>query len=566
MDMNIKVVTLISLLLILSNLSISQNSEIQDKYPKVFIQIDSIIRAYVKASSFKSEYSEELTDKEIDKFKDLFLPDALIADELCPRWFDGTTEVYNYQWLERVNRPLNDYCQKRKDKFKGGMENVNILNRSISLVNLQYGTVLVLLEKETKAIFTEKDLLITSKPRLEVELKFSEDFEDVKIAAIRFSDMDNNVEGMRYSPPAGGIPFYELLDDSDFDFVKDKPDLSPTLPGLTANSEGAPSSAEIASLRKMGFNFEPSLSFDLTLFPGFYSVSPKMAGNPIDNYLDSQSWGDNITLNPEVSMRSYGIQFMTNYFFGTSQKTWGFGVGIQYQYFTGNFTNGAFKVSFKDSISSGAEIVTYRRTVSTASIEETFTANSLSIPMLLKWKKSVSNKLVLEIGLGVNLDLAFSGKSDAKNVNLNYEGTFTRIGSQMTYQSDSTLIGSNLFEINANNSASFQDYLGNEGGLNSDFGNSVVPDSEKSLLDFNYSGSLALMGRANVIYKFKPNTSLFIGLSYLNGMFSINDIDASRNYILSNELGNYNTLGNSFEKLDYQSFFVNLGVRYSLSK
>jgi hypothetical protein len=547
----------------------------QKDYPMVFGKVDSLIEAYVSASKFTPDYSGDgkIGDREINTFKALFKEDAMLADELCVKWFDGNMNIYNYEWIQGVNRSLNDYCQKRIENFKNGMDMVNITNANISYNNLRYGQVLVLLEKETSALFVEKDITITSKPILELDLQFNENFSIVRIAAIRFSALsdvsaDNAAKsGRKFVPIENAIPGLMFSEDPDYDFYKGKNDFSP-LPGLTASSNGVPSDKEKESLKRMGFTFESPLSFDVNGSAGVFLTNTTLATNGFTGYLDHERWLGNKELNPTLTNNiSFGGQFLVNYYFG-DKRSWGISSGLQWMYFSGSITAPEFKVTFKDSLVSPIknELITYRRTVSSSNLEESYKATMLSIPVLAKYKFRLSNRLTLDIGAGVNINLNFIGSSNIDNAFIDYEGVFSNVGGKLEYQPDSNAVGARFFEINSNAPAAQTNYFLNEGGFGQFFGANVNPDAASSNLNFKLKANIALVFRPSLIYKVNSNFNLLFGLNYVNGALQAGNLQESRDFTLSTKKGAYNSMMNSFENIAYQSIFVNLGIRYSIIK
>jgi len=484
-------------------------------FPRIFAKVDSVISDYNKYSSLTDPLDGgHISDEYAYQFKNLFVENATIDDELCISWFDGDRNLSSY--LNYVNRNVETYIQKRKDNFDGGTDDNKVLNTDISYNSLSAGEVIVIMEKKTSATISKSGITISTIPLIQLDLIFSDNYKTLKIGSIRIISTNDSkqIAGYKHSE-----------NDKDMDFLSGY-DEDERYPGISG-TDGRPSSSEIAYLKSIGYNFDSKFNLEIT--PNYGIVIPDIPNFDSfsvlnNNYASATDWLDsNRAITPEITkISSIGANLMATYFFGIRSK-FGVSTGLKFDYFTGTIATPEFSVMFKDT----TKAYDYRRIInSVGEISEDFTATSFSIPLLAKVKFKFNNKLSMEIGAGGIFNFLFNSKTKNLNGNFIYEAVRTRQsgGNNITGVPNQTdTINYKYFnqnDIDAASSTNNQIYVENatinyNGGNfnNKDFKDVLDLSLSKNPNDINretkFTGGFGVLVNAQLYYKLSDKFLLF---------------------------------------------------------
>jgi len=560
-----------------------------DNYPKVFAKVDSLVRDYIKYSAFEpSENSRGemvVKEKNIQKFKSLFWPEAKIDDELLPTYFDqlekGAPQVMtDYEWLSGKERTIEEYCNLRQKYFKGGISTSKVTNMTIAYDGIENGVVSLLIEKSISGQCSSPEVYISSTPVLEVELTFRNQFTELKISKITFAKEDYYFEksdlatlSARFIPKVKPIRGYKVSNDEDFDFVIDKEDVSSELPGLKYGKLGEPDADEKNTLRKLGFTIENPWSFDATFHYGFPTFTGALATDGLSGYDDFSRWSE-FGLNqglsvPEIKANAIGGDLMFNVFLG-NKRTYGFASGLSYMNYSGELKADDFRVAYKNSIldPNGIEH-TYRAEVLVRNIIEKFTASSIGIPLFLKFKKRLFGpKLLFDVGAGIVYNLPLTGSSDLGNIQMDYGGSLRYSGTTWQYSEDSDeYIDALRFTGERLNTADFSKLIQSESGNTIfPFGYGVTPSNELSERNFKLRGGVSFVFRPAIYYRINSYFSAGLQVNYTQGRWTSYNPEQSASYQPTTEVGQYTTYFKSLDELKFRTIFASLSVRYTLSR
>lgn len=505
----------------------AQNQLSADEYIKVFSKLDSLLIDYEKYAKLKEIGAEIIDDQSVNRFKSLFVEGATIEDELTPQFFDGSRTFESA--LNFKKRTLQEYIEITRNQFPEGLS-ISIMGTNISLNQLDKGFIYVVLKKKSGGVWKEGgNVRMESICNVELMIEVSKDFSTLKI---RESTILTDESPLKFEKQ---IPNFKIYGDDDRDFIANNKDNCEDLPSF-ASKDGCPTrEEEIILVEQYDYTFDPRFNFDLSFFGGLVKPSFNFTDSLLRNYANSNDFiGTNKSFTPQITMTSFGAELSASYFFDRKRKI-GFGVGFQYQLINGEIKTDNFKVSYNGKDKFDFSNI---RTVEAQSFNEKFTANSLNIPLLLKYRNKISKKFKYEIAAGANISLSLMGTSDVSNNFIDYK---------------------RKYRINKDNNVVYSlDESLNE--LDIDEAQNQRPDEKNS--DFKFSGGLGWIVKPSLYYTLSSKLSLNLGFLLMITNYN-NKLNADR-YQITDKVGEYNSILNGIPKFTNQNYFLNLGLRYSI--
>ena len=300
---------------------------------------------------------------------------------------------------------------------------------------------------------------------------------------------------------------------------------------------------------------------DLNLPVGVAMQSPTMDSKVSPDYSN--------LVNPQIgttkmnSGLSYGVDLQAGYFVGNGGH-WGIGTGIMYTSQATDLTLDKFHVEYQDFDSKG---FTYRQLVtSTGPIKESLTTTSISIPVVLKYKKRFSTRIgfTADAGILYNVSVSTAYKTDAA---FDYEAIYAFVpgskGSQTYYDNASTpsiydwLITKDQYEKHTSNTVAHDfDSLRTQGynvGLN------IKPTNNSGTVTFK-TGSIGFILRPSLTIRLLDRVHLSVGAYYTYQSFENKTVT---NYKLITDMGsNYTSLLSTVKTVTSSTAGLNIGLRY----
>jgi hypothetical protein len=544
----------ISLLLLVFTSANAQKIQ-TESYPKIFAKVDSCINNYIRLSKLVDKGDDEINLTIVEEFKTLFTADAMISDEICPKYFDGIRNLCTA--YEYVDRNLNDYILMMQNHVPKGIRS-NVLNASISYDYIAEKKVKVVLEKTNSAYYKNLDLWMKSACNVELELLFDKGFNKVLISSVKILTPNNEKK----------IPGYSITDDMDMDYISDSKDNCKRYPGMNS-SDGCPDRSEIALIKEcLAINLDPRLVLDVTAMGGLSTPNGTFSELSYDRL--SQFDAQNILPDPTIKWTSFGAAAEVSYFLGTQRKI-GIGSGVHYLLRNGTLTSDSLRLNYRRESNLGS----YQQIFSAGAIEEEIKSTSISIPVLARFRGQISNKLSYDASAGALFGLSFSGTSTPTQTSFNYEAIFKMNASgKVEFPDDGTPASQLVYatESNTNQFLDFPRFDGQTSALTTfeiyqsqqdlNLGLRVNNNPENTVKEFSFKPSVGFMGRANVLYKLSNAFSLQLGALF-SYQKQTNAYDL-KTYRISDSLGSYNTLMNGFQSISTMNIIVNFGIRYSL--
>jgi hypothetical protein len=488
----------------------------------LFTKIDSLVSNYIRFSTFQTPGQSTVTPGALNRFGQLFTPDAKIPDEMSPGFFYGDKE----QPEKIMTTTLPEYLSKMQASYPEGLS-IKLLNANVSYKNLDQGMVKVALVKRTEG-FHSSGLNFQNNDTIVLNLKISDDFSRVQISGI---DM------IGYS--------LSFLNDKDRDFVMDSKDKCPSRPGI-GEVNGCPlSGAPDASLAK---------HFWITGYGQFGSYSSTV------NEVAGQSAG---AVMPNGSTSGGGIQF--EYLFGP-KANFGIGAGIAFSGMKGKISKSAYSSQFDVKASNN---IFYRQIITAqGAFEEDYSVSTVSVPVVLILKGDFSSKLGFRIEGGINYNLSAKGTMNSTSGVFDYEAIY-RYNAQGQTVPVTSSDPQYDWMITRTQAAKYGDvaaYFNSvKGRYPVGLGMSTANGDDNLRLKPNgsstFKGSIGLIIRPSISYKINPDFAISLGIFY-----SKMDLTGENNtgFKLLDENRNYNSMLGGISKMSVSSTGAIISITHSL--
>lgn len=303
---------------------------------------------------------------------------------------------------------------------------------------------------------------------------------------------------------------------------------------------------------------------DVNMLAGGYTQKTNMAITA-PNYLNG------ININPgNIGFRrggALGGELQLGYFFDNN-KNWGLGTGLLYLREWGAVTLNNFHAEYQSTDNNG---FVFRQVVSSKDIREQIKIDNFNIPLVLKFKNKLSERWGITADAGVLFNLQMKNNYTT-NAAFDYEAIYkfvTNDNGTVTPVYDNSvipdktdfLITKNHFSKN-NPSGNVQDYFNAKRDAGYNVGLGVKANEQKGSTTYTAS-SVGFILQPSISYYLSQRVALNLGAYFLYQPFRN---DASGNYTMTSTPGTYNSVMNSAEKIQTQSFGGNIGLRFFLGK
>ena len=260
---------------------------------------------------------------------------------------------------------------------------------------------------------------------------------------------------------------------------------------------------------------------------------------------------------------SYGAELQIGYFFG-EKAHWGVGLGFDYLYQKGDLTLDKFDVQYESKDNHGA---TFRQWITAnAPIKEQLVITNMNIPLVLKYKKRYTRRIGFTADAGILYNLQMQN-AYTTNASFDYQAmyNFTTDGggnNETAYDnSASPALNDWLItraQVSKHAGASLGDTFNAYRAQGYNVGLGVKPDKTTGTTHYT-NGSLGFIVRPAVNFFFSDRLALNLGLYY---MYQPVTSSSQHGYRVTNKLGEYSSLTNSVTSSVYQSYGLNLGLRW----
>jgi len=264
---------------------------------------------------------------------------------------------------------------------------------------------------------------------------------------------------------------------------------------------------------------------------------------------------------------SYGIDAQVGYFFG-HKKNWGIGTGVMYMFQQGNATMDNFHIEYQSTDYQGN---IFRQSVtSDGAVKEALSISNFNIPLLLKYKKRLSQKIGITADAGLLFNLVENNYYNT-NTAFDYEAIYkfgTNENGGVTVYDNSPVPGTTDWLITkaqylgSHTNGNIQDYFNTLRNEGYNVGLGVKPANNTGNISF-MSGSVGFLIRPAVSFYLSDKVALNLGAFYLYQNFSHT---ASNSYLLTDKVGSYNSALNGVSSSANNAYGVNFGVRYFFGK
>ena len=517
----------------LPRISAQQNSEAEIK--KIFsARIDSFLNVFMQASELKKPGTDVYSEEVARTYESYFLPDAKVYYEMAPALLDGDRD---YPFFLKFSS-LKNYISKIKTYYPAGL-NQNLIQYAVDYSKLNSGSFNLILQKTVLGT-SSNGYEFKNSDTINIEIKAENNLSEFKI--IRILNLGSE---------------FSILNDKDNDLVIDANDKCPDVAG-TFSDQGCPPSAENRASSYIGIQFNYGISENTTI------DGPKKAGLGYNSIIDPTFKMSPVTVDDNNSNR-YGVTLQYDRFFGR-KRIFGGSIGVSYQYFETELNMQEFFVEFHDIDKFGND---YRRVVRSKSvIAEKIKMSSLMIPLTIKFKKKLFSKGGIFVDAGVAFSLLLSGSGKA-NASFNYEAIYKLDNSLPTpkfiYDTNVTpgisdwLIQEDFVNsLNGNNAAATNSYFVEQ--KSNGFDVAVKKEVDQSS-DFKLNPAVVLLFSGGFYYTIFKNAEVNLGVLYMSESKSK---DNSSGYKLTDKTGEYSSIVNGSDKLDFQSIGIVLGLKFSL--
>jgi len=601
-----KILYTISLIIVATLTAATQPLDWQERR-KVSDRIDDIIQTYINSAGMKDIDKGAISEALISDFTALFTEDAMVKDDICPRM--GEDGLYTNEF-EQKN--IAAYIQDVRERYPEGIY-AKVTKVNVNYKDFEKREAQITMSKEISAKTKEGDYILNIAD-VKLDLLISDDLATI---LIKQSSYENNT----YTCDGANCLVIDDDDDDD-DRVKklivddDKVetnegeivkiaiganDNSPNNKPLknkiiiqpkngTATIEGgfciytpndgyrgrdkiiyeacsSNNQCENAVITIVVKGDSPKISFAVMGNGGMSSIGVTDIG-ALDylNEIEANTRIGNLNNSGDIG---FGATIELNYAF--SEKI-GFGIGAGYQTYKGGIELDEFHVEYESDYynengTNRDQAGSYRRIIDAKSIKESFTANYLTIPLLLKYKTNSGKKVDFYIHAGPVLNIPLSGKVEATGV-ANYEMVQHFIVSDDTFTFSTD-------EFNDSTRYITYDYINDESqfpeGNPSEYfeehyqaGYDVALEETIGREDIalNQNLSVSALIRLGISISLSEKASLLIGGNFGIGpsLSAESTNNSAVGFRLTDKVGDYNSLLGISEKSGLRSYGLNIGI------
>ena len=316
-----------------------------------------------------------------------------------------------------------------------------------------------------------------------------------------------------------------------------------------------------------GNNYDGNMSrwvADVNLFGGGFKQNMTIA-NTTHDYLN----GVNLNIGKPVFKKgaTFGSDAQLGYFLG-QKRHWGIGTGLTYMRQWGNINMGNFHVEYQSTDYEGD---IFRQLVSANNFTERIKVDNFNIPLVLKYRNRFSKHWGVAADAGILFNVGVKNQYITSAL-FNYEAIYA-----FTHNSEGSLISvyDNLptplstdwlitqsHFIKNNQDGSVQDYFNSLRTQGYNVGLGIKPKSTTGSVSYA-SGSVGFLFQPLFNYFLSDKVALNFGGYYLYQPFN-NSV--SEGYMLTNKIGDYNSVVKTISHTDNYSYGLNVGVRFFLGK
>lgn len=337
-----------------------------------------------------------------------------------------------------------------------------------------------------------------------------------------------------------------------------------TTSAVADTSVGKTAPPDIDSLRPKwkADSFLSHFVLDLNLMGGLLTQDIK-AANTYPNYTNYIGALSNTGQLKFTNGMSYGAELQVGYFFG-NKAHWGVGLGFNYLYQQGDLTLDKFDVQYQSRDNNGA---TFRQWITAnGPIKEQLVITNMNIPLVLKYKKRYTRRIgfTADAGIMYNLQMQNAYTTDASfDYQAMYKFANNQDGANVPVYDNSTIPSTNDWlltkdQVNAHAPGNMVDSFKSLRAQGYNVGVGITPDKKTGTTNYT-QGSLGFIVRPAVNFFFSDRLALNFGLYY---MYQPVTNSAPQGYRVTNKLNDYSSVTNSVSTSVYQSYGLNLGLRF----
>lgn len=510
--------------------------------------VDSIVNAYEGLLTFTDlNNTDSIGNRSISNFRNLFVSDATIYDDLCPSIF-----LNNYKNpLIFSDKTIDEFLASVKINYPKGLStatitNMNVGYKDMALRNLAY----VVLEKKITA--TTRPIGIDLNAGLS-ENKWKVEITDTVLLIVELSKDYKSAKIQKISHEAGSAPGFKIMNDEDNDFVIDSKDKCDKFKGyITFYGCDYPQGPTLSALLYVGggVTFRNSYNnLDENSPPGY-----------------DLSAGNNLDFNKNGAGFSGGVQ--VEYFFDMRRRC-GIGAGVDFFSSKYKLAINSFKANYESRDTFGHS---FEQIVSSKGrVEEQVNFSSVIPTVYGKYRTKFdqSGKWGVKVDLGLGLRISRMSKMEVTEGVFNYEAIYSLNSDGSFGFSDGT--------SNSNYDIKFEeDFVNSYGGDTSLF--STLSDAgynvglHESLVNSKLSADFL---KSNFVLSLVPAATYELSKDFiLNlGLQLVYDIPSTNNrnwddhkYMLTDKKGEYNSLLAGVRTVNNTYIGIVVGVSFGLIK
>jgi outer membrane protein OmpA-like peptidoglycan-associated protein len=311
-------------------------------------------------------------------------------------------------------------------------------------------------------------------------------------------------------------------------------------------------------------SFLSHLVLDLNFMGGALTQTMKTA-NTYPNYANNIASLSNTGNLKFSNGMSYGGELQLGYFFG-NKAHWGIGLGYSYLYQTGDLILDKYDVQYQSRDGMGN---TFRQWVTAdGPIKEKLVITNMNIPLVIKYKNRFSKRIGFTADAGIVYNLQVQN-AYTTNASFDYQAIYKYAQDQSgnyvpVYDNSATpevhdwLI--TKAQISKHTTGEVPDSFSSLRAQGYNVGIGVSPDKKTGTTRYT-QGSLGFIVRPAINYFFSDRVALNLGLYYMYQPVTNSTVHG---YNLTNKLGEYSSLTNTVSSSVFQSYGLNLGVRFFL--
>lgn len=307
--------------------------------------------------------------------------------------------------------------------------------------------------------------------------------------------------------------------------------------------------------------YMPHLFVSANLRAGTLGGDPEISSlfNSYDSRIAARTRGGEVAFDGGSSI---GADVQLSYFFGRDAR-FGVGAGLLYLRQNARLRMDEFAVDYRSTDRNGN--IFRQRITANGPVEESFTAHNLSLPLLLKGRFPVNDRISFTADAGLLLNLQVSSDYST-NASFDYEAfyLFDADGKSIYDMGaepapESWMISRSNYEAHAKEGQTADAYFASFTGYNVGISKKPASGSGKNGLQ---SMSLGFLIQPGVECRIGNRLYAAAGLYYLSQGFR--STEAGRSYRITDAVGSYNSLGGTLSALRTQSFGLSLGLKFAL--